>query len=214
MLRPMKHTVRLASSALPVGALLALLVCLAAPAGAAECTTSAAPAEIGPEEAQRLYDCIESALVETYRDIEGVPGVPDYRGWAVVSSTPFISSTHGHDVINHIANPAARPLYTRWEGMQGRTMPVGAILAKESFEVTDSGAVEVGPLSLMEKAPPGTSPDTEDWIYTRIYPDGRVQRTGAAGGQYLDFCHDCHSATADHFDALFFPPEKSRISTE
>ena len=187
---------------------------LAAPAARAACTASAPPSEIGPEEAQSLYDCIETAIVETYANVEGVPGVPEFREWTVVSTSPFLSKTHGRTFINHIANPVALPLYTQWEGMLEQKLPAGAILAKESFEVTRSGEVKVGPLSLMEKAPPGTSPETDDWIYTQIRADGRLRRTGGEGGQYLEFCHECHSATIHHFDAMFFPPERYRINAD
>lgn len=192
----------------------ALALAVVAPAAHAVCTTQKSPAEIGAEEARRLYDCVEAAMVEAYASVEGVPGVPDYRDWAVVSTSPLLSATHGRVFVNHIAGPTAVDLYTRWEGMIGRRLPPGAILAKESFEIGRDGAVHVGPLSLMEKAPPGGAPGTDDWIYTRIYPDGMVQRTGATGGQYLDFCHECHSAMIDHFDGMFFPPKRFRIAID
>lgn len=194
--------------------LLALLLAPAPPAVAAACSTATPAAEIGVEEARRLYACIEAAMVEAFAGVEGVPGVPEYRDWTVVSAAPFLSATHGRSFINHIANPVALPLYTQWEGMLEQRLPPGAIIAKESFEIGRSGEVEVGPLSLMEKAPPGTAPATDDWIYTRVYPDGRVQRTGGPGGRYLGFCHECHSATIAHFDALFFPPERFRAAPE
>lgn len=203
-MQPMQKTVLIA--------LALLLAAPTAPPAAAACATATPPAEIGPEEARELYACIEEAMLEAYGKGEGVPGVPDYRGWTVVSSAPFRSTTHGRSFINHIANPVALPLYRRWEGMRGQRLPPGAIIAKESFEVTRSGEVQVGPLSLMEKAPPGTAPATDDWIYTRIYPDGRVQRTGGPGSRYLDFCHECHAATIGRYDAMFFPPEPFRAT--
>ncbi|MFQ5567579.1 MAG: hypothetical protein ACE5EU_14595, partial [Paracoccaceae bacterium] len=65
-----------------------------------------------------------------------------------------------------------------------------------------------------EKAAPGTSPGTYDWIYTRVFTDGRVQRTLGPDGDRLMFCHDCHVATIDEYDAMFFPPEEFRIDVE
>ena len=193
---------------------LALAFALAAPTAHAACTTNRSPEEIGPDEARQLYDCVEAAMVDAYASVEGIPGVPAYREWAVVSTAPLLSSTHGRVFVSHIASPTAVDLYTRWEGMIGRRFPPGAILAKESFQITRSGEVHIGPLSLMEKAAPGSAPETADWIYTRIYPNGKVQRTGGPGGKYLRFCHQCHSAMIDHYDGMFFPPERYRIAPE
>ncbi len=185
-----------------------------AEATAAECSANAPAYEIRPDEAKRLYDCIEAAMIESYSRANGVPGVPEYRGWQVVSASPFVSATHGSMMINHIVNPVAAKLYTQWEEMAGKRFPEGSILAKEAYRVTPSGEVRVGPLSLMEKAAPGASPETDDWIYTRVFTDGRFQRTLGPNGGRLMFCHDCHAATIDDYDAMFFPPKEFRIPVD
>jgi len=153
-------------------------------------------------------------MFESYSRASGVPGVPEYRGWQVVSASPFVSATHGSMMINHIVNPVAAELYTQWEKMAGKRFPEGSILAKEAYRVTPAGEVRVGPLSLMEKAAPGASPETDDWIYTRVFTDGRFQRTLGPNGSRLMFCHDCHAATIDDYDAMFFPPEEFRIPVD
>ena len=199
----------LAAAALAFG-----LAFLPATAPAAECSTMNPAYEIDTDEAQRLYECIEAAMIESYSRASGVPGVPQYRGWQVVSVSPFVSATHGSMMVNHIVNPVAADLYTRWEEMAGKRMPEGSILAKESFRITSGGEVRAGPLFLMEKAASGASPETDDWIYTRIFTDGRVQRTLGPDGNRMMFCHDCHAATFDDYDAMFFPPEKHRIQVD
>ena len=115
-----------------------------------------------------------------------MPGVSEYRGWQLVSTSPFVSATHGSMMINHIVNPLAAELYTRWEGMSGKRFAEGSILAKESYRITPSGELRVGPLFLMEKAAPGASPETDDWIYTRIFTNGRVQRTLGPDSDRMD----------------------------
>jgi len=202
----MRHTIRIAATTLAFG-----LALLPATAPAAECSTTNPAYAVGPDEANRLYDCIEAAMIENYSRAVGVPGVPEFRGWQVVSASPFISATHGSMMINHIVNPVAAELYTSWEKMAGRHFAEGSILAKESFRITAEGEVRAGPLFLMEKAAAGASPETDDWIYTRVFTDGRFQRTLGPGNGRVMFCHDCHAATIDEYDAMFFPPKEHRI---
>lgn len=194
--------------------LLFLALCLAPGAAAGQdCRmTAETPRAVAPAEAQRLYDCIEQEIVAAYTAIEGVPGVPDYRGWQVVSTAPFVSRTHGNMFINHIVSPEALSLYRQWEEMAGR-LPTGTIVAKESFLIARDGRPRAGPLFLMEKAPEGEAAATGGWIYTRIFIDGRIERTGGEGDRSVRFCHDCHGAVPHH-DAMFFPPRDRRIGPD
>ncbi|MFQ5567005.1 MAG: hypothetical protein ACE5EU_11650, partial [Paracoccaceae bacterium] len=146
----MRLTFCLAATTLAIG-----LAFLPATAPAAECTTTSPAYEIGPDEAKRLYDCIEAEMIASYSRAVGVPGIPEYRDWPILSSSPFVSATHGSMMINHAANPVAMDLYTQWEEMAGRHLPEGSILAKESYRITPSGEVRAGPLFLMEKAAAG-----------------------------------------------------------
>ncbi len=72
-----------------------------------------------------------------------------------------------------------------------------------------SGKVRPGPLFIMEKMSAGFSPESGDWRYTMIMPDGSV--FGATKGRNADkvqFCADCHGG-ADN-DSMFFLPEEYR----
>lgn len=202
------------TAALAIAALAIATPLSTVPATAQYCTASTEAYQINQDEANRLYDCIEAQIVENFADITGVPGVPDYRSWEVVSSSPLVSATHGAMMVNHIVNPEAAALYKKWEDMAGERFPPGTILAKESFRITASGEVLAGPLFLMEKVAPGGAPRTDDWIYTRVFDDGRVQRTLGPGDTHLVFCHDCHAATLDMFDGMFFPPPEFRVAVE
>lgn len=208
----LRLTQYLLAAAVPVASL--TLGLQPAAAGSDACSATVPAYQISTDEANRLYDCIESEMLAAYSRARDVPGVPDYRAWQVVSTSPFVSSTHGSLMINHIVNPVAAELYTRWEGMAGKTFPEGSILAKESYRVTATGEIRVGPLFLMEKAATGTVPETGDWIYTRVFTDGRVQRTRGPEGDRMMFCSDCHAATIDIYDAMFFPPEERRIKLD
>jgi hypothetical protein len=198
----------------PAAGLIFILALPPVTAKAAECTTDVPAYQISTDEANRLYDCIEAKMLDAYSLASDVPGVADYRDWRVLSTSPFVSATHGSLMINHIVNPVATELYTRWEGMEGMRLPEGSILVKESYLITSAGEIRVGPLSIMEKAAPGTVPETGDWIYTRVFADGRYQRTLGPDGDRLLFCNDCHAATLDFYDAMFFPPEERRIEID
>lgn len=179
---------------------------------AAKCETATPKDDVTQEEANALYACIEGELIAAYSKAADLPGIPDYRNWRTVTTAPLVSATHGRLFVNHIVNDVAYETYVRWEDMDGAKMPVGSILAKEGFQLTKKGEVKRGPLFLMEKVAAGTSPETGDWIYTRLFPNGKYQRTLGKKSEKMVFCHDCHAATLEDQDALFFPPEEYRIS--
>ena len=91
-------------------------------------------------------------------------------------------------------------------------MPEGAVLAKDSFTVTRQGDVFTGPLFLMEKMPPGFAPDSRDWRYTMIMPDGSLFGTSKGeGSDRVEFCASCHATAGDAADHLFFVPEEYMV---
>lgn len=181
------------------------------PAHAADtCTTDKKKADLTQADAQALYDCIEGSLLKGYSKASDVPGVSDYRNFRLVTTAPLVSATHGKMFVNHYVSPDAADLYTKWEDMDGAKFPVGAIFAKESFRVTKKGEVKRGPLFLMEKVAADEAPD--GWVYTRLFPNGKYQRTNGPKSEKMVFCHDCHAATLEDQDAAFFPPEEYRTT--
>ena len=177
-------------------------------AHAAECSTDKKRDDLSPAEAQALYDCIAPKLIEGYSKAKDVPGL-DFRNYKLVTNAPLVSSTHGGMFVNHWVNDLGAELYTKWEDMDGAKFPVGTIFAKESFRISKKdGSVKRGPLFLMEKVAADAAPD--GWVYTRLFPNGKFQRTGGNKSEKMVFCHDCHSATLEDQDAAFFPPEERR----
>ncbi|MEM9043196.1 MAG: hypothetical protein AAGC81_00770 [Pseudomonadota bacterium] len=169
------------------------------------CHADKQASDLSQTEANAIYDCIKDNLAASYASANGVPDVSRYRTWTNVTTAPLVSATHGRRLVNHLVNDIALELYTQWEGMKGQRFPTDAAVAKESFRITQSGEVRPGPLFIMQKAAPGASPATDDWIYTRVFPDGTFQRTLGTASDKVLFCHDCHVKVLKDYDAMFFP---------
>ncbi len=138
-------------------------------------------------------------------DVSAIAASWVYRTWRRYNRTPYLSATHGNRYVNNYASAEARA-YGR--GESAGTLPVGSLLAKDSFEVTELGDVLIGPLALMEKMAPGFHAEGRDWRYTMITPDGRLfGTTGGENSERVEYCRECHIAAGDEHDHLFFIPE-------
>ncbi|MFQ5625761.1 MAG: adenylate/guanylate cyclase domain-containing protein [Methyloligellaceae bacterium] len=166
------------------------------------------PAKLTGADALTIYDRIRQEMVVTYSK-SAIPYAKVYHTWRRYNATPYLSATHGRLYVNNYANPTAKA-YGKFE--RAGTLPVGSVLAKDSFEVTESGDVVSGPLTLMEKMPAGFNPENRDWRYTMIMPDGGLFGiTKGERSQQVDFCVECHIAAGDAHDHLFFIPDRYRI---
>lgn len=165
------------------------------------------PAQLEDDEASDIYAQVVDQMVAGYA-LSGDPSAVAYRSWRRYNRVPYVSATHGKRYINHYANDAARD-YGRYE--QAGKLPVGAIIAKDSFSVAQDGTAHDGPLFLMEKMAEGFNEASGDWRYTMIMPDGSV--FGATLGVNADgvaFCIDCH-LMRESYDHLYFPPRADRL---
>ncbi len=166
------------------------------------------PADLTDAEALSIYRRILDDSVAVYR-LSGDPSAARYRRWLRVSTTPYRSATHGERFVSNYANDIGRA-YRAFE--TAGPMPVGAILAKDSFAVTARGDVFTGPLFLMEKMAPGFLPEARDWRYSMIMPDGSLfGQTKGPGSEQVAFCITCHATAGDEADHLFFVPKQYRI---
>lgn len=164
-------------------------------------------ARLSEEEAARIYG---ELVEEIYRGYGAgtKETTPLYRDWGIYNSAPYRSATHGARYVNNYANDIAKD-YGRYEA--AGTFPVGSVLAKDSFAVSKDGTVDIGPLFLMEKMPPGFNRVSGDWRYSMILPDGRFfGETKGRGARKVEYCIGCHLAKEDQ-DHLFFVPEEVRI---
>lgn len=167
------------------------------------------PAHLAPDDATEIYEIISGALSKGYRR-SGLPAAKNYQRWRRYNRTPYLSSSHGNHYLNNYANAAAAP-YGSFE--KAGELPAGSVIAKDSFTVTETGGILMGPLFIMEKMPKGFNYVSGDWRYTLVLPDGTVLgRTGGEGAGRVQHCISCHLAV-DHQDHLYFIPEPYRLES-
>ena len=166
------------------------------------------PARLDPAAASVIYRDMADDLADVY-SLSDEKVAAGYQKWRRYNTSPYLSVTHGQRYVNHYANDLARD-YGAFE--QSGTLPVGAIIAKDSIAVTEDGKAFAGPLFVMEKMPAGFSNATGDWRYTMIMPDGSL--FGVTKGKFsnrVEYCIGCHLAR-ERYDHLYYPPPKFRIT--
>ncbi len=165
------------------------------------------PAKLAAADALTIYDRIREAMAEMYGR-SGNAYMSQYQTWRRYNLAPYRSATHGRRFVSNYANPTAKA-YARFP--KAGTLPVGSVLVKDSFEVTARGDVVTGPLSIMEKMPPGFNPASRDWRYTEIMPNGEIFGvTKGENAERVGFCIGCHRSAGDANDHLYFVPKKYR----
>jgi hypothetical protein len=134
-----------------------------------------------------------------------------YKDWDNFSTQPYVSDTHGGRFVNNYANATGRR-YGKFE--DAGTMPVGSVLAKDSFVVQADGKMAAGPLFLMQKMPAGFNKASGDWRYTMVMADGAIfGTTKGAGSAKMGFCIECHAAVAEDQDSMMLLPEEYRVKS-
>lgn len=164
------------------------------------------PAQLTAAEAMSIYDNISEQMFKGYR-LSDIVAAKAFGKWRRYNSVPYNSATHGNRYVNNYANPLAK----RYGNLKtGEILPKGAVIAKDSFTVTSDRSVFAGALFVMEKLAPGESPQTGDWRYQMIMPDGSLfGDTKGAGSNEVAFCHGCHAVQKEQ-DFLYFIPEPFR----
>lgn len=166
------------------------------------------PAELPPNEVAKYYDIVRGALSKGYSR-SGLSAARDYQHWRKYNHAPYLSSAHGNHYLSNYANPTAAA-YGSYE--EAGELPVGSVIAKDSFAVTETGGILLGPLFIMEKMPTGFNYVSGNWRYTLVQPDGTVLgRTKGEGAERVEYCISCHLAV-EHQDHLYFVPEPYRIA--
>jgi hypothetical protein len=164
------------------------------------------PAALSAPEAEAIYDDLREDMARRYA-ASGDAAAGAYQGWTRFNMAPYGSSTHGRRYVNNYANDIARA-YGRAE--EAGRFPVGSVIVKDSFVVTDDGGIRPGPLFVMEKMPAGFNYVSGDWRYSVITGAGELAgRTAGPGAERVEFCIACHLAR-EREDHLFFVPEAFR----
>jgi hypothetical protein len=164
------------------------------------------PAELDAATAEVIYGELVDSIASGYA-LSQDPAAQTFTKWPRHNTAPYRSATHGKRFVNNYGNRIAEA-YGRFEG--AGALPVGALLAKDSFSVAKDGTARPGPLFLMEKMAEGFNPESGDWRYSMIMPDGSL--FGVTNGENSDkvaYCIGCHAVVADN-DHLFFVPEEFR----
>ena len=165
------------------------------------------PASLSDEEAERIYGELKAALEKSYRR-SGDPSAIAYQGWTRYNTEPYRSASHGNRFINNFANDTAKA-YGRYE--DAGLLPVGSVIAKDSFTVSDDGTITSGPLFLMEKMEPGFNYVSGNWRYIMVEGDGTLFGiTKGPGSKKVEFCIGCHLAVEEQDHLHFIPAEYRR----
>ena len=162
--------------------------------------------DLEADEIVALYDCLADKLAEGYGKAGDKVGA-NYRSWAPTSTRPAIQGAHGNRILNTFANDIAAEQYLKYQE-EDFTMPVGSVLAKESITISiKKKTARPGPLLMMTKMEVGSIPETNDWLYTGVRPNGKTMKVKQS------FCHDCHEAYEDS-DFLAYPMEEVRLGQD
>jgi len=182
---------------------------VSAPAANAACDPGKAASELTGAEAQAVYECIAADLQQGYAagDKRWIPAefVNDYRGWTRASSFPAAPGFHGERFLVTWVNSAGADAYLEYA--ENPTIPAGTVIAKESFGVSGDGKVQKGPLFLMQKVEAGVSPQTDDWYYMMVAPNGAPMAV-----EVISACSECHQGNFGHQGGLGYPVEEARVT--
>jgi hypothetical protein len=180
-----------------------------APVSVLACDPGKPGSDLTGEEAAKVYDCIAAELNAGYR--AGPKGwipaafVNDYRTWTKASSFPAAPGFHGERFLTTWVNSVGAAEYLKYA--ENPTIPAGTVIAKESFAVNAAGKVEKGPLFIMQKAPAGASPKSDDWYYMMVLPNGAPMAV-----EVMSACSECHQGNYAHQGGLGYPIEEARIA--
>ncbi len=139
----------------------------------------------------------------------GLRQVQDYTGWVKINTTPYQSATHGGRYVNNYTDSHGDYRYKKFE--KAGTLPLGSVLAKDSFAVRPDGKISIGPMFVMEKMKKGFNKGSGDWRYSMIMPNGKIAGMTKGKGMNMKFCAECHAGVAPEQDHILLAPEEYRM---
>ncbi|MET4102425.1 hypothetical protein ABIE58_001859 [Roseovarius sp. MBR-78] len=186
-------------------ATLAVSVMLGQSAAASNCKADVEdPFDLDEAAITEIYSCLSDKMAAGYAK-EGNEVASAYRDWTVTGTRPAVQGAHGSRLLLTFANDVAAEQYLKF-AEEGVDMPAGSVLAKESITIsTKKKTARPGPLFIMTKGEDGSSPDTGDWVYAALMPNGKPMKIKQS------FCHDCH-VSWEAQDMMAYPIEEVRVS--
>ena len=165
-------------------------------------------AKLTDAEAGATYAALKAKMQDSYNK-SGDAVARVYQNWDSFNTVAYQSATHGKRYVNNYANSVAAETYGQFPNIE--QMPVGSILAKDSFKLNKKGEPVTGPLFLMEKMEAGFNESTRDWKYWAVMPNGKVMGvTNGENTKKVQFCAACHNGMGNATDAVTFLPENYR----
>lgn len=151
-----------------------------------------------------LYDCLQAKMADGYAKGDNDVAA-EFRGWTKTATRPAVAGPHGNRLLHTFANDIAAESYLKFA--DEIEMPVGSILAKESISLSKKKkTARPGPLFIMTKMDAGSIPETDDWLYGGVQPNGKPMKFKQS------FCHNCHEGWSEQ-DNLGYPVEEVRVSS-
>lgn len=178
------------------GSVLALFAA-STPALAQDCSFDIEIPDFEQADIDRLYACVNDRLPEAYGK-EGHEIGSVYRSWQPAATGPAAPGPHSNRFLFTYANEIAYSDYVRYPYDDDFSMPVGSVLAKESWSLNKEGAPRLGPLFIMTKVAAGEADDFDNWVYSAVRTNGKPMEVSQS------FCHDCHVAFEGQ-DSLGYP---------
>lgn len=187
-----------------------LALALSGHAAQAACEAGKAGYELTPTEATAVYDCLKAELLDGYLQGEKrwIPAdyVASYRSWTPASAFPAAPGFHGERLLMTYVNEIGADTYLEYRD-EGVIVPAGTVIAKESFAVDEQGKVQPGPLFIMEKVEAGRSPQTDDWFYMAVAPNGSPMAMDV-----ISACSECHQQNFGAQGGLGYPVPEARVT--
>ncbi len=182
---------------------------IASAAQAAPCDPGKDGNDLTFEEAQAVYDCIAADLHAGYMkgDKKWIPAefVRDYRNWTSANTLPANPGFHGGRFLLTRINDIGAEEYLKF-AEDNVNIPAGTVIAKESFAVSAAGKVKPGPLFFMQKVAAGVSPETDDWYYMAVAPNGKPMAVPV-----MTACNECHIGIYGSQGGLGYPVPEVRV---
>jgi hypothetical protein len=175
------------------------------PAMADECTFDKAKDDFEQADIDQLYSCLKDKLAEGY-GAQGHEVGSVYRDWQVAATGAAAPGPHGNRFLLTFANETAFAQYVKYNEDGGFSMPVGSVLAKESFTLSKKQKPRRGPLLIMTKVAAGEADEFGNWVYSGVNGKGKAMKVKQS------FCHDCHVAYEDQ-DSMGYPDSDVRLET-
>lgn len=168
----------------------------------AQCSIEKKPKELSLDEVNTHYQCARDSLISGYQKGDN-PVAKDYVNWKAAATGPAKPGFHSNRYLMTYVNEIGHSTYVAYASSDVN-MPIGSLVAKESYKLKKGGKIKAGPLFIMEKVGADKAPKADGWLYSGVKANGKPMKFKQA------FCHNCHKAYKAQ-DALGYPVPDVRL---